>query len=100
MKTTDRNALIAFPILILIGFLVALAGSQGGASIAGIPLFALSVGLVFLIQWLAFIPAYLFQTEKFFDLTGSITYISVIIIAVFFSPSPGCAGRSFWRLWS
>ena len=30
MKTTDRNALIAFPILILIGFLVALAGSQGG----------------------------------------------------------------------
>ncbi len=86
MKTTDRNALIAFPILILIGLLVALAGSQGGASIAGIPLFALSVGLAFLIQWLAFIPAYLLQTEKFFDLTGSITYISVILIAIFFSP--------------
>ena len=85
MKTTDRNALIAFPILILIGLLVALAGSQGGASIAGVPLFALSVGLAFLIQWLVFIPAYLLQTEKFFDLTGSITYISVIAIAVFFS---------------
>jgi steroid 5-alpha reductase family enzyme len=85
MKTTDRNALIAFPILILIGFLVALAGSQGGASIAGVPLFALSVGLVFLIQWLAFIPAYLLQTEKFFDLTGSLTYISVILIAVILS---------------
>jgi steroid 5-alpha reductase family enzyme len=81
MKTTDRNSLIAFPILILIGILVALAGSQSGASIAGVPLFALSVGLAFLIQWLAFIPAYLLQTEKFFDLTGSITYISVIIIA-------------------
>lgn len=87
MKTTDRNALIAFPILILIGFLVALAGSQGGSSIAGVPLFALSVGLVFLIQWLAFIPAYLLQTEKFFDLTGSLTYISVILIAVIFSPN-------------
>jgi len=85
MKTTDRNALIAFPILILIGVLVALAGSQGGALIFGVPLFALSVGLAFLIQWLAFIPAYLLQTEKFFDLTGSITYISVIAIAVFFS---------------
>ena len=85
MKTTDRNALIAFPILILIGILVALAGSQGGAAIAGVPLFALSVGLAFLIQWLAFIPAYLLQTEKFFDLTGSLTYISVIIIAVIFS---------------
>ncbi|MCJ7432730.1 MAG: DUF1295 domain-containing protein, partial [Anaerolineales bacterium] len=92
MKTTDRNALIAFPILILIGLLVALAGSQGGASIGGIPLFALSVGLAFLIQWLAFIPAYLLQTEKFFDLTGSITYISVIAIAVFFGT--GVDGRS------
>jgi steroid 5-alpha reductase family enzyme len=85
MKTTDRNALIAFPILILIGFLVALGGSQGGASAFGVPLFALSVGLAFLIQWLVFIPAYLLQTEKFFDLTGSITCISVIIIAVIFS---------------
>jgi steroid 5-alpha reductase family enzyme len=92
MKTSDRNALIAFPILILIGLLVALAGSQGGASIAGVPLFALSVGLAFLIQWLVFIPAYLLQTEKFFDLTGSITYISVIAIAVFFSK--GADGRS------
>ncbi len=92
MKTTDRNALIAFPILILIGILVALAGSQGGASIVGIPLFALSVTLAFLIQWLAFIPAYLLQTEKFFDLTGSITYISIISIAVF--GSTAIDGRS------
>ena len=86
MKTSDRNALIALPILILIGVLVALAGSQGGTLVGGIPLFALSVGLAFLIQWLVFIPAYLFQTEKFFDLTGSITYISVTAIALFFSP--------------
>jgi hypothetical protein len=69
MKTTDRNALIAFPILILIGLLVALAGSQGGSRVAGIPVFALLVGLAFLIQWLVFIPAYWRQTEKFFDLT-------------------------------
>jgi steroid 5-alpha reductase family enzyme len=92
MKTTDRNALIAFPILIIIGFLVALAGSQGGTSIAGVPAFALSIGLAFLIQWLAFIPAYFLQTEKFFDLTGSITYISVTTIALIFSA--GTDGRS------
>jgi len=92
VKKADRNALIAFPVLVLIGFLVALAGSQGGASVFGIPLFGLLVGLAFLIQWLAFIPAYLLQTEKFFDLTGSITYISVILIAAFFSS--GVDGRS------
>ena len=92
MKKTDRSSLVIFPILVLIGFLVALAGSQGGASIAGIPVFGLSVGLAFLIQWLVFIPAYWFQTEKFFDLTGSLTYISVIILAVLVSPVVG--GRS------
>jgi steroid 5-alpha reductase family enzyme len=34
--------------------------------------------LAFLIQWLAYIPAYVFQTEKFYDLTGSLTYLTVI----------------------
>ena len=33
--------------------------------------------LAFLIQWMAYIPAYVFQTEKFYDLTGSLTYLSV-----------------------
>ncbi len=96
MKKADRNSLIAFPILILIGLLVAFAGSQGGSLVFGIPVFALAVGLAFLIQWLAFIPAYLLQTEKFFDLTGSITYISVTIIAFFFST--GVDGRSILLL--
>jgi steroid 5-alpha reductase family enzyme len=36
------------------------------------------VVLAFLIQWIAFIPAYVFQTEKFYDLTGSLTYLSVV----------------------
>jgi steroid 5-alpha reductase family enzyme len=85
MKTTDRNALIVFPVLILIGYLVALAGSHGGATLGGVTIFAIAVGLAFLIQWLVFIPAYIFQTEKFFDLTGSITYISVIGVAVCYS---------------
>ena len=30
--------------------------------------------LIFCIQWVSFIPAFIFQTEKFYDLTGSITY--------------------------
>jgi steroid 5-alpha reductase family enzyme len=86
MKKTDRNSLIVFPFVILIGCLLALAGSQHGTFLAGIPIFTLSVGLAFLIQWLVFIPAYLQQTEKFFDLTGSLTYILVMLAAVIFSP--------------
>ena len=81
----NRSSLIVFPILILIGYLVALAGSQGGATLGGIPIFTLVVGLAFLIQWLVFIPAYIFQTEKFFDITGSITYITVTGVALCYS---------------
>ena len=39
--------------------------------------------LVYIIQWVAFVPAYIFQTEKFFDLTGSITYSSVFIYCLY-----------------
>ncbi|MFK7980204.1 MAG: DUF1295 domain-containing protein [Saprospiraceae bacterium] len=72
------KSLIIAPI---IAALVALAGSQTGQSYQGLPIFAIGVGLAFLINWLVFIPANIFQTEKFFDLTGSLTYILVTVIA-------------------
>ncbi|MDO9086483.1 MAG: DUF1295 domain-containing protein [Anaerolineaceae bacterium] len=98
MKKNDRNALLVFPILINIGLLVAIAGSQGGSKIGGIPVFALSVGLAFLIQWLVFIPAFRLQSEKFFDLTGSITYISVISIAALLSTGLDARSILLWAL--
>jgi steroid 5-alpha reductase family enzyme len=98
MKTNNRNSYILFPILIVIGALVALAGSQGGATLGSVPIFAITVGLAFLIQWLAFIPAYWSQTEKFFDLTGSITYIAVITIALVFSKGMNARSILLWAL--
>jgi len=85
VEQSERNALIAIVVVVLIGAGVAWAGSQSGASILGIPVFAFCVGLAFLIQWLAFIPAYLSRTERFFDLTGSFTYITVTVLAVLLS---------------
>lgn len=77
-------------ILIIIGFGVgiAIAGSHKGTMVFDIfPLFALCVIMAFAINWIAFLPAFIFQTEKYFDLTGSISYISVIVIGVLFSPA-------------
>lgn len=48
------------------------------AGATGIDLVLRVVILAFIIQWIAFLPAYIFQTEKFYDLTGSLTYLSVI----------------------
>ena len=97
---SDPKAFLVLPIVVLIGVAIAWAGSQGGATFRGIPVFALAVALVFLIQWLAFIPAYLTQSERFFDLTGSLTYISVTVLAAWMS-APIHAGRSCsWSWWS
>ncbi len=98
MKKSDRNALVAFFGILLIGFLVAAAGSQGGSLIGSVPVFAICVGLAFLIQWLAFIPAFRLQTEKFFDLTGSITYVSVISIAAILSSGVDARSILLWAL--
>jgi steroid 5-alpha reductase family enzyme len=87
MDRAEKTALIGMPIILLFAAIVAYAGSQGGYVILGIPLFAICVALAFVIQWIAFIPAYINQTERFFDLTGSITYLSVSILAVLASPT-------------
>jgi len=86
MSRGDRNSAIALPLVVLIGAGVAWAGSQGGASVLGVPIYALAVGVAFLIQWVGFAMAYALRTEKFFDLTGSVTYISVTVLAVLLSP--------------
>lgn len=89
---TDRRALLVAPVVVALGLVVAWAGSQGGATFRGFPVFALAVALVFAIQWIAFIPAFLMQSERFFDLTGSLTYIAVTMLAAWLSAPIG--GRS------
>lgn len=83
MKKTDFISIISILAIVAIATGLGFAGSQGGLMIfSNFPLYALCIIIVFAIQWIAFIPAYLFKTEKFFDLTGAITYITVIIVAV------------------
>ncbi len=98
MNKADRNSLLGVILSILVGLGVAWAVSQGGGTVAGtgIPVFALAVGMAFVIQWLVFIPSYLLRNESFYDLTGSITYISVTVVALLLSPE--IDGRSILLL--
>jgi steroid 5-alpha reductase family enzyme len=62
-----------------LGF-VWLAGGNG-ISAYGYPVFLICAALAYLINWLAFIPSALAQTDKFYDLTGATTYLSIIGVA-------------------
>lgn len=82
MNDLERRSLAAIAVILLLGGGIAWAGSQGGHHVGAIPLFALCAILAFLVNWLAFVPAYLFQTERYFDLIGSITYLSLVLVAL------------------
>ena len=57
------------------------------AILTDLPLVTNLVLLIFSIQWIFFIPAFILQTEKFFDLTGSITYLTTIFVTLYMTES-------------
>ena len=77
-------------ILLAVGLPLAVTGlaNPSGATINGWPAAATLALSAFVIQWLAFIPARLFQTERFYDFTGSATYIAVTLGAVVAASEP------------
>ncbi len=77
----NLKILLPLAIAIAIGAGVAIAGSDNGAMYGTMPVFLLCGILAFAINWLAFIPANIWQTEKFYDLTGSITYVTIMLVA-------------------
>ena len=81
------NSIIGILASLVIGGLILLGGSQGSLQIDGLPLFALCGAIGFVLHWLMFVPAYAFQTEHYFDLTGSISYITTVVAVVMLNSS-------------
>lgn len=63
--------------------LVLVAGTKG-ALVAGLPLFAICIFGIFVIQWIIFIQAHLTRSERYFDLTGSLTFLAAVAAAAVF----------------
>ena len=82
MRRRTRQALIALPLILAIGAALAVAGSSASVRLLGLPVFALCVALAFAVNVAAFVPAWIRQSEKHYDLTGSLTYLSVLALAI------------------
>ena len=67
---------------------VATLANPDGLRLAGWPTMSVLALGAFGIQWLAFIPARVLQSERFYDLTGSITYIAVTLVAISVATTP------------
>jgi len=81
-ERSNTQVTIAIAIAIVLGVLMSWAGSDGGYRVSAVPVFALCGALAFTVNWLAFIPSALTRTERYYDLTGGITYITVTVVAV------------------
>lgn len=73
--------MIGIAVAIGLGTLVAAAGSDGSVRVADVPVFALCGAIAFAINWAVFVPSNAARTEHYFDLTGAVTYITVIVVA-------------------
>ena len=76
MKNSILNILVSI-VTFLISYLI--------AYITKLPVVKSAVIIAFIIQWILFLPAYFFQTEKFYDIVGSFTYLTVIFYTFFSS---------------
>jgi len=79
--------LVGILVILAISFGIALAGSQGSIEANGLPLFLICGSVGFILHWIIFVPSFLFRTEHYFDLTGSVSYISTIVVAYLFHPN-------------
>lgn len=85
MTDQQRRSLIGITAAVIIGALVILAGSDGSSRIGSIAVFAVCGILAYLINWAVYVPSNLAMTEKYYDLTGSATYITVTLVALVLS---------------
>ena len=78
-----KISILGSAVSIILGFLVAYIVGQNSVDFFGFPLLICCFLYSYIVHWIFFIHAYIFQTEHYFDATGSFTYISLSIILIF-----------------
>tara|TARA_Y100001970_G_scaffold38728_1_gene47703 strand:+ start:2056 stop:2937 length:882 start_codon:yes stop_codon:yes gene_type:complete len=68
-------------IVFFVGSLVAVAGSYSSYEYKGYSILLICMVFSFLLHWIAFVPSYLARTEKFYDIIGTVSYLSLLATA-------------------
>ncbi|MBL4671585.1 MAG: DUF1295 domain-containing protein [Arenicella sp.] len=103
MQNELVKRLLILLLILLIGGGISIAGGDGGARFANIPVFVICGAWAFLVNWIAFLPANAAQTEKYYDLVGSLTYLSMIGLALLLTTqisSRGLIAAAMVAIWA
>ncbi len=77
MRSASKVAVLTVLVSVALASVVAVAAAAGGTELGGLPVAAWCAVVAFGVNWVAFVPSWLARTEKFYDLTGTLTYLSV-----------------------
>ena len=88
----SRGTYGVLPFSLLLGGLFSWAGGWNTVVHESIPILAWLAAWAFLINWIGFAFAFWFQTEKFYDLIGSVTFISSVAWCLSLVPQPSLPG--------
>ena len=50
----------------------------------GMPFFFVLLCISFLLHWIVFVPSYFFRTERFYDITGTLAYLTLLVVSIIF----------------
>lgn len=106
--SAPRHTLAALSVIVTTGAVAALCAAlaaPGSLSVWGLPVPALAAGLCFAVNWIAFVPAAILRSERFYDLTGSLTYLLVAALCASVALGRGeplrlllCGAMSVWAV--
>lgn len=86
MQKDNLTAIVSLPFIVIFALVFSYLTGQHSYLINHISSFLFLTLVSFALQWFVFTPSYIFQTEKYFDITGTLTYISLTVTAVILSP--------------
>ena len=75
--------IIAITVFLICIVLINFAGQNIDIEVRGINAFTFILIIAVLLQIIFFIPSFLLKTEKYYDLVGSLTYITIVSLAYF-----------------
>ena len=82
------TGIVMVAVLLIVG-LVLSAVDANSASFRGLPSVVWCAIVIFGVQWMAWIPASIGQTERFYDLTGGATYLAVVAFSLWAGSESG-----------
>lgn len=77
----SRGAFVVASVLLIIS-LVASAIGTNSVDIGGFSATIISAAIALGVQWLSWVPASVKQTERFFDITGGVTFLAIVVFSL------------------